>query len=157
MEAVPGGGVLRHCGLGLLVLGPGDDHPSALASIHTRRRQYLPYLLEHFQTHVPWDVTLLERYVMPMFENQAEHPRLQHFVASMRNLDNVRKPIVRREGPRADAVGFRVGQLFQHKRYHYEGVVTGWDVSCDAGEEWIQNMGIDRLAKGREQAFYHVL
>jgi F-box protein 21 len=47
--------------------------------------------------------------------------------------------------------------LFQHKRYSYEGVVTGWDVSCDAGEDWIQNMGVDRLSSGRHQAFYHVL
>ena len=54
-------------------------------------------------------------------------------------------------------VGFKVGMLFKHKRYHYEGVITGWDTSCDAGEDWIQSMGVDRLANGRMQSFYHVL
>ncbi|KAF2871035.1 Hemimethylated DNA-binding protein YccV like-domain-containing protein [Massariosphaeria phaeospora] len=136
-----------------LILGPRDDD---LAAGPMRRRQYLPYLLEHFQTHYPWDVTLLEQYVIPLFAELPEGPRLQQFVHSIRNIDSRRKAVKRRES-RAAAVRFRVGQLFKHKRYHYEGVITGWDTSCDAGEDWIQNMGVDRLAGGREQAFYHVL
>jgi F-box protein 21 len=137
----------------MLILGSNNDPPSAST---IRRRQYLPYLLEHFQTHFPWDVTLLEHYVVPMFRDQPEGQRLRQFVRSMHQVDAMRKPVLSRNEQSVN-VKFKVGQLFQHKRYSYEGVVTGWDVSCDAGEEWIQNMGVDRLSSGRNQAFYHVL
>ena len=139
----------------MLILGHAD-HASNISNGTTRRRQYLPYLLDHFQTHFPWDVTLLEQYVIPMFYDQPEGQRLLQFVQSMHQVDAMRKPIVMRDDKAAN-VKFKVGQLFQHKRYSYEGVVTGWDVSCDAGEEWIQNMSVDRLPGGRNQAFYHVL
>ncbi|KAF1844040.1 YccV-like-domain-containing protein [Cucurbitaria berberidis CBS 394.84] len=139
----------------MLLLGPNDD-ASNLSSTTTRRRQYLPYLLEHFQTHFPWDVTLLSRYVVPMFSGQPEGHRLLQFVQSMRHADALKKPVLHRTD-RTVNVNFKVGQLFQHKRYSYEGVITGWDVACDAGEEWIENMGVDRLPNGRNQAFYHVL
>ena len=141
----------------MFILGPTDDHPSAnFAHTTTRRRQFLPYLLEHFQTHFPWDVTLLSRYVIPMFYNQPEGHRLLQFVQSMHQVDAMRKPVLRRTARTAN-VNFKVGQLFQHKRYCYEGVITGWDVACEQGEEWIQNMGVDSLPNGRNQAFYHVL
>jgi F-box protein 21 len=139
----------------MMILGPAYDTPS-LSSATSRRRQYLPYLLEHFQTHFPWDVTLLEQYVIPMFYDQPEGQRLLHFVQSMHNADALKKPVLTRDEGTVN-VKFKVGQLFQHKRYDYEGVVTGWDTNCDAGEEWIQNMDVDRLPKGRQQAFYHVL
>lgn len=139
----------------MLMLGPGETAANR-SMAPTRRRQYLPYLLEHFQTHFPWDVTLLEQYVIPMFYDQPEGQRLLQFVQSMRTIDNMHKSVVSRDEKTAN-VKFKIGQLFQHKRYSYEGVVTGWDVSCDAGEDWIQNMGVDRLSSGRNQAFYHVL
>jgi len=139
----------------MLLLGPSDD-TSNLGHTATRRRQYLPYLLEHFQVHYPWDVTLLSRYVIPMFYNQPEGHRLLQFVQSMHQVDAMRKPVVTRS-QRTRNVMFKVGQLFQHKRYGYEGVITGWDVVCDANEDWIQNMHVDSLPNGRNQAFYHVL
>ncbi|KAH6637676.1 Hemimethylated DNA-binding protein YccV like-domain-containing protein [Boeremia exigua] len=141
----------------MLILGPGDDGAQGSAQqVSSRRRQYLPYLLEHFQTHVAWDVALLEQYVIPMFYTQPEGQRLLQFVQSMHQIDMLRRPLIRRTA-RVRNVEFRVGQLFRHKRYQYEGIITGWDTSCDAGEEWIQNMGVDRLPGGRNQAFYHVL
>jgi F-box protein 21 len=140
----------------MLILGPGPDHADPLSSLSTRRRQYLPYLLEHFQTHFPWDVTLIERYIVPMFQDEPEGRRLLHFVQSMHHMDALRKtPVFRSD--RTSSVEFRIGQLFRHKRYQYEGVITGWDTSCDAGEDWIRSMDIDRLPNGRNQAFYHVL
>jgi F-box protein 21 len=139
----------------MLILGPGEDTAN-ISNSTTRRRQYLPYLLEHFQTHFPWDVTLLEKYVIPLFHDQPEGQRLLQFVHSMHQVDAVRNQVSVRDGKTGN-VKFKVGQLFQHKRYNYEGVVTGWDISCDAGEDWIQNMNVDRLPRGRDQAFYHVL
>ncbi|KAA8613282.1 F-box domain containing protein [Pyrenophora tritici-repentis] len=139
----------------MLLLGPTDD-TSHLGHTATRRRQYLPYLLEHFQVHYPWDVTLLARYVIPMFYNQPEGHRLLQFVQSMQQVDAMRKPAITRS-TRTNKVTFKVGQLFTHKRYRYEGVITGWDVACDQSEDWIQNMRVDNLPDGRNQAFYHVL
>lgn len=141
----------------MLILGPGDEGmPGSIQQIPSRRRQYLPYLLEHFQTHFAWDVALLEQYIIPMFYTQPEGQRLVQFVQSMHQIDNLRRPLITRSA-RVRNVHFKIGQLFKHKRYNYEGVITGWDTSCDAGEEWIHNMGVDRLSGGREQAFYHVL
>ncbi|KAF2444076.1 F-box domain-containing protein [Karstenula rhodostoma CBS 690.94] len=141
----------------MLLLGAHDDAGPPALSVATRRRQYLPYLLEHFQTHYPWDVSLLQQYVIPMFINQPEGQRLLSFVESMRRIDGMAKRPVRRGAGSSEKVVFRVGQLFRHTRYHYEGVITGWDAVCDAGEEWIHNMGVDRLPGGRVQPFYHVL
>ncbi|KAJ4331178.1 hypothetical protein N0V95_009929 [Ascochyta clinopodiicola] len=141
----------------MLMLGPGDEATAASPQhVSSRRRHYLPYLLEHFQIHFACDVALLEQYIIPMFYTQPEGQRLLQFVQSMHQIDTLRKPLIRRSA-RTRNVDFKIGQLFRHRRYHYEAVITGWDTSCDAGEEWIQNMGVDRLAGGREQAFYHVL
>lgn len=141
----------------MLILGTHEDAGLPHSSVATRRRQYLPYLLEHFQTHYPWDVSLLQQYVIPMFINLPEGQRLMSFVDSMRRIDAMAKRPSRRVDGQTDKVTFRVGQLFRHKRYHYEGVITGWDTVCDAGEEWIHNMGVDRLPGGRVQPFYHVM
>jgi F-box protein 21 len=141
----------------MLMLGPGDEGtPGGFHQVSSRRRQYLPYLLEHFQNHFAWDVSLLEQYIIPMFYTQPEGVRLVHFVQSMHQMDTLRRPLIRRSAHVAN-VEYRIGQLFKHRRYHYEGVITGWDTSCGASEDWIQNMGVDRLPNGRNQAFYHVL
>lgn len=139
----------------MMLLGHSMNGETAeLSSTTTRRRQYLPYILDHLQTHFPWDVALLTDYVIPMFANQPESIRLAQFVQSVQQADGI-PPQPKTIHP--PSVTYRVGQLFRHKRYNYEGIITGWDASCDAGEEWINNMGVDRLANGRNQAFYHVL
>lgn len=45
------------------------------------------------------------------------------------------------------AVRYRVGQLLRHRRYQYRGVIVGWDPCCRADEEWISQMGVDRLPR----------
>jgi F-box protein 21 len=139
----------------MLLLSPSDNSPKPAGST-LRRRQYLPYLLEHFQTHFPWDVSLIEKYVMPMFANAPEGERLWLFAQSMYHMDGTKKSVLRRDN-NSTHVRFKVGQLFQHVCYNYEGVITGWDNNCDAGEDWIQNMRVDALPGGRNQAFYHVM
>ncbi|KAF2641490.1 YccV-like-domain-containing protein [Massarina eburnea CBS 473.64] len=140
----------------MIMLGPREEESGGLSNISTRRRQYLPYLLDHLRSHHPWDVSLLRRYVVPFFTNEQERYRLDNFCAAMQRLD-ARPATPKRRCGNARRVKYKVGQIFKHKRYHYEGIITGWDVECDAGEEWIQNMGVDRLDGGRTQSFYHVL
>lgn len=44
-----------------------------------------------------------------------------------------------------DLVGYRVGTIFRHRTYRYVGCILGWDPYCAAPEDWIVNMGVDRL------------
>lgn len=141
----------------LLILGPNETGQAALTAPVTRQRQYLPYLLEHFQIHYPWDITLVENYVVPMFQGyNPEETKLRHIIFAAHAQDRMPKTAKRRSNGTSD-VKFKVGQVFRHKRYHYEGVITGWDTNCAQDESWIQHMAVDRLAHGRDQAFYHVL
>jgi len=40
---------------------------------------------------------------------------------------------------------FRVGQVIRHAQYAYQGVITGWDTSCQSDALWIAQMGVDNL------------
>jgi F-box protein 21 len=44
--------------------------------------------------------------------------------------------------------------VFRHKRYTYHAIITGWDTECKAEEDWVRQMEVDRLPRGRKQAFY---
>jgi F-box protein 21 len=44
-----------------------------------------------------------------------------------------------------------VGCVVRHKKYGYIGAIVGWDGSCAQSQEWIDMMGIDKLANGRHQ------
>ena len=49
---------------------------------------------------------------------------------------------------------FRPGDLVQHRRYGYRGVVVALDACCMATDEWYQK---NRTRPSRQQAWYHVL
>lgn len=49
---------------------------------------------------------------------------------------------------------FRPGQLVQHRRYGYRGVVVALDLECQADEGWYQS---NKTQPDRDQAWYHVL
>ncbi|PNS21247.1 F-box only protein 21 [Sphaceloma murrayae] len=119
-------------------------------------RPHLGHLPAFFRDHFPEDLELVTRYLGPLF---TRHPRGQHFMhvlAEMKAEDLNRRPVVNRDtsGP---GVKFRIGQMFQHKRYGYTGVVRGWDAGCRADERWMTQMRVDELERGRVQAFYHVM
>lgn len=40
---------------------------------------------------------------------------------------------------------YRIGEIMKHRQYGYRGVVWGWDERCAASEEWIEEMGVDKL------------
>lgn len=61
------------------------------------------------------------------------------------------------QGEEAGRVRFKLGQVIQHKRYDYRGVIIGMDPSCQADERWIRAMGVQRLPHGAHQPFYNVL
>ncbi|XP_037091561.1 F-box only protein 21-like [Pollicipes pollicipes] len=51
----------------------------------------------------------------------------------------------------------RVGDIVRHRKYSYLAAVTGWTSQCHASESWIEQMGVDRLPRGRHQPFFHLL
>lgn len=49
---------------------------------------------------------------------------------------------------------FEIGQLVQHRRYGYRGVIAGRDLECRAPEDWYRS---NQTQPGRQQPWYHVL
>ena len=49
---------------------------------------------------------------------------------------------------------FAIGQLVQHRRYGYRGVIVAFDASCAASDEWYFR---NQTQPDRAQAWYHVL
>ena len=165
----------------MMILGDNTQ-----ASTLHRRRQCLPYLAEHFQQHFPEDLGLVQSILAPMFVGEREHTVLMHMVMTNRAGDRVPKvrsvhntPMFAgmlrqhcgdfglvtnlrlqapcpREGLEKKVV-FGIGMLFQHKRYGYEGIITGWDIKCEADPRWMHQMRVDDLPRGREQPFYNIV
>lgn len=52
---------------------------------------------------------------------------------------------------------FSLGQMVVHCKKGYRGVIAGWDNVCCESTEWQRKAGVDELAGGVEQVFYHVL
>lgn len=135
----------------MLVLG---DSNSA-ATLH-RRRQCLPYLVEHFQAHFPEDMGLVEKHIPSMFAEEREHHILLHLINNARANDRTLSPHPRDENAKK-LVKYKIGHHFTHRRYGYEGVIIGWNIRCDAEPRWIEQMGVDALPRGREQPFYNAV
>ncbi|KAG0583832.1 hypothetical protein KC19_3G165700 [Ceratodon purpureus] len=52
---------------------------------------------------------------------------------------------------------FRLGQKVKHKVLGYRGVICGMDPLCCETEDWISEVGVQELPRGRNQPFYQVL
>ena len=137
----------------LLGIPPDGDGPV----LSMRRRNYLPHIIEHFETHFPTDVGLIEQYIIPLFRNTGEYAQLRESVRVTRSVDSMPKDVKRRTAEISRKVRYKVGQVFTHKRYAYHAVITGWDVECGADEHWMLRMRIHELTRGKQQSFYHVL
>jgi len=56
--------------------------------------------------------------------------------------------------PPADSSKFALGDVVQHLRYDYRGVIVDFDPSCQASDHWYQS---NETQPDRNQAWYHVL
>lgn len=132
---------------------------STLASDPIRpaeRRQCLPWLMELLAAEFPFDVHLVERYLVPLLSGMPEYERVVGSLHVMQAVDDIPKQM-RRRSFENKGIKYRIGQVFRHRRYNYKAIITGWDKKCEADELWTRRMGIDRLQAGRYQSFYHVL
>ena len=131
-----------------------DGNPAA-ASV--ARARCIPYVLEHIEKKFPMDVGLVEEYVLPLIEGPNQAAQLRNMVAAIRSADAMPKAVKRRTRETTANVRYKIGQVFQHKRYHYYATIAGWDAKCEAGEAWMSHMGVHNLSRGRDQSFYHAL
>lgn len=136
-----------------LLLLPDGNRAEASAE----RARYLPYIFEHLEKQFFMDVGLVEVCILPLFQNQGRYGQRRHTIRAMRDADTRPKPMKERTGETAGKVRYHVGQVFEHKRYHYQAIITGWDLECTATEDWISTMRVAELARGRHQSFYQVL
>lgn len=51
-------------------------------------------------------------------------------------------------------VKYTPGTVFKHRLFGYRAVIMGVTPSCEASEQWIQQMRVDDLPGGRKQPFY---
>lgn len=133
---------------------------SMLLTSHTRLmdiQNQLSWLMELIATDFPSDIFLVEQYIDSLFHGPSDqHKHILKSLHVMRTVDEIPKP-VRKRSVENNTIRYMVGQVFRHRRYHYRAIITGWDSECDAEEQWMRRMGIDRLHAGRNQSFYHVL
>ncbi|KAL8874129.1 MAG: hypothetical protein Q9174_000499 [Haloplaca sp. 1 TL-2023] len=123
-----------------------------------QRARYLPYVVEMLEKQYLFDVRLVEKYLLPLFTTSPQYwQQLRDAVRVMRAGDSMPKQAKPRTREISQSVRFKVGQVFRHRRYGYQAVITGWDVECAQSEMWISQMGVDRLSRGRHQSFYNVL
>ena len=126
-------------------------------TVDASQAQYLTHLLGQMENNFPMDVGLIEEYVLPFIQSSDEAAELRDMMAAMRSADTMPITIKRRTPETAKSVQYRIGQVFQHKRYHYFAMITGWDAKCEADEDWMSHMGVHQLSRGRHQSFYHAL
>lgn len=132
----------------------GDSDP-VMAT--TRRRQATRYLLEKLQSDYPQDVDMYAEIAPPLLEGLPEHTLVLQLVQQLIAAGREAKIPVTRPDPDADPVQHRIGTYFEHKRYGYRGFIVGWDPACAATANWIVQMRVDDLPRGRNQPFYNIM
>ncbi|KAL7276273.1 hypothetical protein RUND412_000739 [Rhizina undulata] len=112
------------------------------------------------QNDFPMDVRFFEEDLVPGLEDPNGRQLLENVCGALRAEDSSPRTVTRRATQEEMAVKYRIGTIFRHKRYSYQGVIFGWTKTCNPaeGETWIQEMRLDEsLHRGRNQPFYHVL
>ena len=89
--------------------------------------------------------------------SEANESGITDTLQAIRASDNAPRTIKARNAESLVNVRYRVGQVFQHKRFQYYAVITGWDIECKASNQWMSQMRVHDLNKGKYQGFYHVL
>lgn len=136
----------------LILLPEGDQDAVAV-----QRTRYLGFIVERMASQYSIDVGLVEEYILPLITNPGHREHLMETIRAIRTQDQTPKKVKRRSTDLENNVQYKVGQVFRHKRYHYQAIITGWDVKCEAEEDWKATMGISTLRRGEHQGFYNVL
>ncbi|ORY60395.1 hypothetical protein BCR35DRAFT_309183 [Leucosporidium creatinivorum] len=114
---------------------------------------YANWMVQLAQAEFSSDVSFLENEVIGTYRSPGRMAEVAEICEAIRDEDAGEMSVVKsREG-----IIWRLGHVFRHRLFGYIGVIRGYDLTCEASEQWIQAMQVDRLAYGRHQPFYHVL
>lgn len=127
------------------------------AMMQDQRRTILPHIVFRMENHFQFDAKLLHDFVTPLLDSSYERNTLGLRVQEVIDKSSSGPETKPRNESRSKSVRYRVGQLFHHARYHYQGAIYGWDVQCTASEHWVRSMQVNSLERGKEQSFYHIL
>jgi len=56
-----------------------------------------------------------------------------------------------------DRIRHRVGQIFRHRKFHYWGVIVGYDEICQQSSSWMSKNGVSKLRRGANQPYYRTV
>lgn len=119
--------------------------------------RYLDFIVEKMASQYSVDVGLVEEHILPLITDAAHRESLIDTIRVIRTDDRTPKKIKARTPDLGTSVQYKIGQVFHHKRYHYQAVITGWDVKCEMSPTWMAHMGVHTLPRGEHQSFYNVL
>jgi F-box protein 21 len=119
------------------------------------RRAYFP---ERMLNDHPWDEMLLYK----TWRNDGTpfldpHLKLHALPYSPLNSLSLQSGPKLRSGFRDRVIQFKVGTVFNHRRYRYTGMIVGWDESCAQDLFWQAAQRVDHLPGGAEQPFYSAM
>jgi len=126
----------------------------------TTRDHFIPLILERFESLFPMDASIIEQFIIPHYHPVpgADMYNIRDTIRVVKAADQTPKQVRSRASPAVQGnVNYKVGQVFRHKRYNYQAVITGWDMECGQNSTWIARNNVDALSRGRKQSFYHVL
>ncbi|KAK7064086.1 F-box domain-containing protein [Favolaschia claudopus] len=115
--------------------------------------QFIAHMLSHVDLDPLYCSTFLAD-MQPLLPHGRQ--RLAYFCKAALESEEQQAAIVHSRAGEA-SVAHYVGMIFEHKAYQYIGCIFGWDRTCSATEEWQTNMNVQRLDRGPDQPFYHVL
>ncbi|KAK7428702.1 hypothetical protein QQZ08_004796 [Neonectria magnoliae] len=128
------------------------------------------------------DAWLVEKYLVPLYDQFAplrerfagHHPPQgwddpREILSRVRELDDLAPPVFRRDRERMQPVAYKIGQVFQHRRYRWIGVINGWTdqgtrrlpmphtVAIDETLSDSSDTELPSLVRPRNQTFYTCL
>ena len=139
-----------------LLLGIPTNSNDLVARTENIKR-FLPHLIQQVEIHFPTDISLIEQYVVPLIENFGDTGNLRELMRERRAMDLTPTQVKHRTKQATQSVQYQVGQVFRHIRYGYQAIITGWDVECGLSEQWMEQMHVHELSRGKNQSFYHAL
>lgn len=117
----------------------------------------LSHVVEQCETRFPMDVPFLEQYIVPLFKSHFEFTQLCEIINLMGSNDSAPRNTKIRTREISQRVLYKIGQVFQHRRYGYHGVIIGWDSECQTADRWTADMDQSDILRGSHQSFYEVL
>lgn len=116
---------------------------------------YASWCTQLCQAEFSSDIRFLKEEVAPSFLTPSRVEEVKGFCEAIEEEDKGEDIVVKSRAE--NDIRWRPGHVFRHRLFGYVAAIRGWSETCEASEQWIQGMQVDRLQYGRHQPFYHVV